>query len=91
MFGDYEDSISREHVFLYHSVITPMLNVGLISPQDIVDAAIKAGQGGSVPMNSLEGFVRQVIGWREYMRLVYRKLGTQQRTRNYWEHGRELP
>lgn len=91
LFGDYEDSISREHVFLYHSVITPMLNVGLISPQDVVDAAIKAGQGGSIPMNSLEGFVRQVIGWREYMRLVYRKLGTQQRTRNYWEHGRQLP
>ena len=91
LFGDYEDSISREHVFLYHSVITPMLNVGLISPQDVVDAALKAGQGGSVPMNSLEGFLRQVIGWREYMRLVYRKLGTKQRTRNYWEHGRELP
>ena len=91
LFGDYEDSISREHVFLYHSVITPMLNVGLISPQRVVDAAWKAGQGGRVPMNSLEGFIRQVIGWREYMRLVYRKLGTQQRTRNYWEHGRELP
>jgi deoxyribodipyrimidine photolyase-related protein len=91
LFGDFEDSISREHVFLYHSVITPMLNVGLISPQRVVDGAIQAGQGGKVPMNSLEGFIRQVIGWREYMRLVYRKLGTQQRTRNYWEHGRELP
>ena len=91
LFGDFEDSISREHVFLYHSVITPMLNVGLISPQRVVDGAIQAGQGGKVPMNSLEGFIRQVIGWREYMRLVYRKLGIQQRTRNYWEHGRELP
>jgi deoxyribodipyrimidine photolyase-related protein len=91
LFGDYEDSISREHVFLYHSVITPMLNVGLISPKGVLHAAIKAGQGGSVPMNSLEGFLRQVIGWREYMRLVYRKLGTQQRTRNYWDHSRELP
>lgn len=91
LFGDYEDSISREHVFLYHSVITPMLNVGLISPEAVVEAVLKAGQGGRVPMNSLEGFVRQVIGWREYMRLVYRKLGTQQRTRNYWGHARELP
>lgn len=91
LFGDYEDSISREHVFLYHSVITPMLNVGLISPEEVVEAVLKAGQGGRVPMNSLEGFVRQVIGWREYMRLVYRKLGTQQRTRNYWGHARELP
>ncbi|MBU6385441.1 MAG: cryptochrome/photolyase family protein [Planctomycetes bacterium] len=91
LFGDYEDSISREHVFLYHSVITPMLNVGLISPEEVVEAVLKAGQRGRVPMNSLEGFVRQVIGWREYMRLVYRKLGTQQRTRNYWGHARELP
>lgn len=91
LFGDYEDSISREHVFLYHSVITPMLNVGLISPEEVVEAVLKAGQRGRVPMNSLEGFVRQVIGWREYMRLVYRKLGTQQRTRNYWGHARDLP
>jgi len=91
LFGDYEDSISREHVFLYHSVLTPMLNAGLISPQQILDAAIHAGYQGSVPMNSLEGFIRQVIGWREYMRLVYRKLGTEQRKRNYWEHHRRLP
>lgn len=91
LFGDYEDSISKEHVFLYHSVVTPMLNVGLISPQQIVDAALRASQDGRVAMNSLEGFIRQVIGWREYMRLVYRKLGTDQRTKNYWGHQRELP
>jgi deoxyribodipyrimidine photolyase-related protein len=95
-FGDYEDSISREHTFLYHSVLTPMLNVGLLSPGRLVDAVLESGlepKRGScaVPMNSLEGFVRQVIGWREYMRLVYRKLGTQQRTRNYWGHDRQLP
>jgi deoxyribodipyrimidine photolyase-related protein len=95
-FGDYEDSISREHTFLYHSVLTPMLNVGLLSPSRLVDAVLESGlepkRGSSpVPMNSLEGYVRQVIGWREYMRLVYRKLGTQQRTRNYWGHDRQLP
>ena len=95
-FGDYEDSISREHTFLYHSVLTPMLNVGLLSPGHLVEAVLESGlrpkRGSSaVPMNSLEGFVRQVIGWREYMRLVYRKLGTQQRTRNYWGHDRPLP
>lgn len=91
LFGDYEDSISQEHTFLYHSVLTPMLNIGLLSPSQVMQEALQAGQGGNVPMNSLEGFIRQVIGWREYMRLVYRKFGTQQRNRNYWDHKRQLP
>lgn len=96
LFGDYEDAISMEHPFVYHSVITPMLNAGLLAPQQVVDYAIqraelKGAGAGDISMNSLEGFLRQVIGWREYMRLVYRKFGTQQRTRNYWDHSRRLP
>jgi deoxyribodipyrimidine photolyase-related protein len=88
-FGDYEDAISREHRFVYHSVLTPMLNIGLISPDEIVAAALE--QSKDVPLNALEGFVRQVIGWREYIRLVYRTLGVAQRTRNYWSHSRGIP
>ena len=68
-FGDYEDAISTAHDVLFHSVLTPMLNVGLLSPRQVVDAAL--AQAGRVPLNSLEGFVRQVIGWREFVRLVY--------------------
>lgn len=88
-FGDYEDAISRQHPFVYHSVLTPMLNIGLISPDEIVQAALAHSE--KVPINALEGFVRQVIGWREYIRLVYRKLGVHQRTRNYWSHSRTIP
>jgi len=96
LFGDYEDAIAKEHPFVFHSVLTPMLNIGLVSPREVVDGVLgeaerMSGRKGEIPMNSLEGFIRQVIGWREYMRLVYRKFGTQQRTRNYWDHSRRLP
>lgn len=88
-FGDFEDAIDREASILFHSVLTPMLNIGLIAPETIIDEAMK--RRDRVPLNSLEGFLRQVIGWREYMRLVYRKLGRLQRTRNYWGHQRPMP
>lgn len=89
LFGDFEDAIDRNESVLFHSVLTPMLNIGLLSPEQIVEETLK--RQSQVPMNSLEGFIRQVIGWREYMRLVYRKLGRKQRTRNYWEHHRPMP
>jgi deoxyribodipyrimidine photolyase-related protein len=88
-FGDFEDAICREHTTLFHSVLTPMLNIGLLSPQEILERVLAAQD--RIPLNSLEGFIRQVIGWREYMRLVYRTLGRQQRIRNYWQHTRPLP
>lgn len=88
-FGDYEDAISRQHRFVYHSVLTPMLNVGLISPNEIVQAALERAE--EVPLNALEGFLRQIIGWREYIRLVYRTLGVSQRNGNYWSHTRTIP
>jgi deoxyribodipyrimidine photolyase-related protein len=89
LFGDYEDAIVVDDSFLFHSVLTPVLNIGLLSPQEVVDAALQ--QLERVPMNSLEGFVRQVIGWREFIRAVYLKLGRRQRIRNYWQHHRPMP
>lgn len=88
-FGDYEDAISRQHNLLFHSRLTPMLNIGLLSPRQVVDAAMS--YQGRVPINSLEGFIRQVIGWREYMRLVYLTRGRRQRCRNFWGLSRPMP
>ncbi len=90
-FGIYEDSIvSKEH-FLHHSVLTPMLNTGLLNPQEVIDKAIAAAGEYNVPLNSLEGFIRQIIGWREYIRIVYEREGSRQRTRNYWGFTRKIP
>ncbi len=88
-FGVYEDAISARERVLFHSVLTPALNVGLLSPREVVDAAL--ARGDWVPVNSLEGFVRQVIGWREFVRLVYLTRGRRQRTRNFWGYDRPLP
>ncbi len=88
-FGEYEDAIDRQEPFLFHSMLTPALNVGLISPSEIVSEALKYAP--NVPMNSLEGFVRQIIGWREYILGVYRTIGRKQRTSNFWGHSRPMP
>lgn len=88
-FGDFEDAIEPTEPFLFHSVLTPALNIGLISPKEVVQAALE--HADKVPINSLEGFIRQVIGWREYMRGVYHHVGRRQRTSNYWNHQRPMP
>lgn len=88
-FGHYEDAISTEHATLYHSAITPMLNIGLLDPQDVIDKAL--GLQDKVPLNSLEGFIRQVIGWREFMRGLYLHRGVAIRTTNYWKFTRKMP
>ena len=88
-FGQYEDAIDRNEPFLFHSVLTPALNCGLLSPQEVVQAALDRAE--NVPLNSLEGFIRQIIGWREYMRGVYHRFGRQQRGRNFWNHQRRIP
>lgn len=90
-FGDYEDAIVREHTILNHSVLTPMLNVGLIAPMEVVEQAISYAQKHNVPINSLEGFVRQIIGWREFIRGMYECKGGASRTMNYWGFQRKIP
>jgi deoxyribodipyrimidine photolyase-related protein len=87
-FGDYQDAISTHDSALFHSVLTPMLNVGLLTPREVLDAALGAE---NIPLNSLEGFVRQIIGWREFVRAAYILKGRRQRTRNFWKHERALP
>ena len=68
-----------------------MLNCGLLSPNFIINETIKFADQHEVPINSLEGFIRQIIGWREFIRAVYELKGTEERTRNYWNFTRSIP
>ena len=87
LFGDYEDAISDKELIINHSVLSPSLNISLISPAEI----IKKAQDYDVAMNSKEGFIRQVLGWREYMRLVYLQFGSEQRNSNFWQFSNKMP
>lgn len=91
LFGDYEDAISMSHKVMFHSVITPALNIGLLSPDEVTREAVKYAERHGVPLNSLEGFIRQVIGWREFMRAMYEKYGVQERNSNFWGFTRKMP
>jgi deoxyribodipyrimidine photolyase-related protein len=90
-FGDYEDAISKTDSFLFHSVLSPLLNIGLLTPKLVVNEVIKAFEKEDLPLNSIEGFIRQIIGWREYMRSAYLLHGNFERTHNFFNHKKDLP
>jgi deoxyribodipyrimidine photolyase-related protein len=90
-FGEYEDALVNKESILHHSLLTPMMNVGLLTPKDIIDQAIQFANENNIPLNSLEGFIRQILGWREFIRGVYEHKGTQERTTNYWKFKRKIP
>lgn len=90
-FGDYEDAIVPAENILHHSVLSPMLNTGLLTPQYILSEVLDHSKKYNIPFNSLEGFIRQIIGWREFIRIVYELEGSKQRTRNYWKFKRKIP
>ena len=91
LFGDYEDAMVKDQPFLYHSLLSPLLNCGLLEPQQVLDKVLVKGIESNTPLNALEGFVRQITGWREFIRIVYEREGTRQRTRNYWGFSRKIP
>lgn len=90
-FGDYEDAIVRGESILNHSVLTPMLNVGLLNPLEVVSQAVQYAEEHGFPINSTEGFVRQIIGWREFIRGMYLCKGVESRTTNFWGFERKIP
>lgn len=89
-FGPYEDAVSASHPYLNHSVLSPALNCGLLGPREVVAAVLTAAGEQDAPLASVEGFVRQVIGWREYMRATYHLYGRRMRTGNRLGHDRDL-
>ncbi|QEG02729.1 Deoxyribodipyrimidine photo-lyase-related protein [Stieleria maiorica] len=90
-FGDYEDAIVQGESWLWHSVLTPTLNIGLLTPDEVLRKTLSFAEDHDVPLNSLEGFVRQIIGWREFIRATYQDLGVKLRTTNHWKHHRPMP
>jgi deoxyribodipyrimidine photolyase-related protein len=90
LFGPYEDAIAADEPWLFHSVLSPLLNIGLLDPRHVVERAVGFAAENDVDLPSLEGFVRQVVGWREYMRASYVVHGRAMRTRNLLGLTREL-
>ncbi len=90
-FGVYEDAIIAKEQVLHHSVLSSSLNIGILTPKQVIDAVIENAYKHNIPLNSLEGFIRQIIGWREYIRIVYEREGRKQRTKNYWNFTRKIP
>ncbi len=87
-FGPYEDAMTTRSATVFHSALTPCLNLGLLTPDEVVEAALR--RADDVPIASIEGFVRQVIGWREFIRGIYRVHGDRQEQGNFWGHDRDL-
>ncbi|HMQ00307.1 MAG TPA: cryptochrome/photolyase family protein [Cyclobacteriaceae bacterium] len=90
-FGDYEDAILQNEQVLFHSVLTAPLNIGLLNPLQIIQHVMQAHENNTIPLNNLEGFIRQVIGWREFMRGVYLREGVFERTHNYYGFNKKIP
>jgi deoxyribodipyrimidine photolyase-related protein len=87
-FGPYEDAITTRSPTVFHSLLSPCMNLGLITPDEVIAKVMQHAQ--QMPLQSLEGFVRQVIGWREFVRGIYRTCGDEQDRANFWSHDRRL-
>ena len=70
-FGPYEDAIDRDRNFLFHSVLSPYINLGLITAREVIEMALEYAHAENIHYPSVEGFVRQIVGWREFMRGMY--------------------
>ena len=89
-FGVFEDAIIDNNNFLFHSNISPLMNMGLITPDEIIERALIVYQKNNIPLNSFEGFIRQIIGWREFIKGIYDIKGQDQIKSNFWRHNRKL-
>ncbi len=90
-FGDYQDAMKTGEPFLFHAVISPYLNAGLLTAREACEAAEAAWRQGSAPLNAVEGFIRQILGWREYVRGIYWTKMPDYAATNALEASRPLP
>lgn len=90
-FGDFQDAMMTDERWLYHSILSPYLNIGLLSPLEVCEAAEAEWQAGRAPLNAVEGFIRQILGWREFVRGIYFIEGEDYPSRNALGQTRALP
>jgi len=90
-FGLYQDAMVTGQHWLHHSLLSPVMNVGLITPAEVIERTLDFASHNEVPLNALEGFIRQILGWREFLRAVYELKGREQRTTNFWGFSRPIP
>ncbi|MGB3492085.1 MAG: cryptochrome/photolyase family protein [Elainellaceae cyanobacterium] len=90
-FGPYQDAMVTGQYTLWHALLSPYLNLGLLHPLEVIEAVEQAYEEGDLPLNSVEGFIRQVLGWREYMHGIYHQVEDDYPERNWFDHGRSLP
>ena len=90
-FGDYQDAMLADRPFMYHSLISLSINAGLLDPLEVCQKVEAAWQAGKAPLNAAEGFIRQIIGWREYVRGIWYREGPDYTRRNILNHSNDLP
>ena len=88
LFGDYEDSVTEKSNTVFHSALSPLINIGLITPKEIIEKLKKFES--KIPINSYEGYVRQVIGWREFMRGIYQNFDERLESTNFFNHNKKM-
>jgi len=90
-FGDYEDAMVTGQPVLFHSFLSPLINAGILAPMEVIRAAEDQYARGHAPLNAVEGFVRQILGWREFVYGIYWSFMPTYRTRNARNNTRSLP
>jgi deoxyribodipyrimidine photolyase-related protein len=90
-FGQWQDAMWTDTPFGWHALLSTSLNLKLLTPREVIDAAVTAYRAGSAPLNSVEGFVRQILGWREFIRGVYWLDMPGLESANHFGHQRPLP
>ncbi len=90
LFGDYEDAVDQKDNILFHSALSPYINLGLITPKFIIKKVLDFHNKNKIRLNSLEGYIRQVIGWREFMRGIYQSYSKEMETRNFFKQNRKM-
>ena len=91
-YGSFQDAINKDNTFMFHSLLSPYLNAGLIDPKECIEKAENKyyESKGKIPINSVEGFIRQILGWREFIKGVYWENMPQYKNLNFWSHKLKL-
>jgi deoxyribodipyrimidine photolyase-related protein len=89
-FGPYQDALSSDQPFLNHSLLSSSLNCGILTPAFVIEKSIDYAQENNINFSSLEGFIRQIIGWREFIRAIYERHGVEQRNANFWNANNKI-